>query len=89
LARGDKLNAMDGDMFAAIGDAFRRIGRDPAVRAILLSGQGRTSPLALDLEYAARQFPPAADPGRAAEARLRTSTGCRTPSTRSSRRACR
>ena len=34
LARADKLNAMDGDMFAAVGDTFRRIGRDPAVRAI-------------------------------------------------------
>jgi enoyl-CoA hydratase/carnithine racemase len=41
------------------------------VRAILLSGQGRHFTAGLDLEYAARQFPPAADPGRAAEARLR------------------
>ncbi len=71
LARGGKLNAMDGEMFAAIGDTFRRIGRDPAVRAILLSGRGRHFTAGLDLEYAARQFPPSSDPGRAAEARLR------------------
>jgi enoyl-CoA hydratase/carnithine racemase len=71
LARADKLNAMDGDMFAAIGDTFRRIGRDPAVRAILLSGQGRHFTAGLDLEYASSQFPPSADAGRAAEARLR------------------
>ena len=71
LARPDKLNAMDRDMFAAIGDAFRALGRDPAVRAILLSGQGRHFTAGLDLEYAARQFPPSDDPGRAAEARLR------------------
>jgi enoyl-CoA hydratase len=71
LARADKLNAMDGEMFAAIGDTFRRIGRDPAVRAILLSGQGRHFTAGLDLEYAASQFSPASDPGRAAEARLR------------------
>ena len=71
LARADKLNAMDGEMFAAIGDTFRRIGRDPAVRAILLSGQGRHFTAGLDLEYASSQFPPSADPGRAAEARLR------------------
>jgi enoyl-CoA hydratase/carnithine racemase len=71
LARGDKLNAMDGEMFAAIGDTFRRIGRDPQVRAIVLAGQGRHFSAGLDLEYAARQFPPSADPGRAAEARLR------------------
>ncbi|MGZ8311743.1 MAG: enoyl-CoA hydratase-related protein, partial [Allosphingosinicella sp.] len=41
LARPDKLNAMDKEMFAAIGEAFRTLGRDPAVRVILLSGQGR------------------------------------------------
>ncbi len=71
LARPDKLNAMDGEMFAAIGDTFRRIGRDPEVRAIVLTGQGRHFTAGLDLEYASRQFPPASDPGRAAEARLR------------------
>jgi len=71
LARPDKLNAMDRDMFAAIGDAFRALGRDPAVRAILLSGQGKHFTAGLDLEYASRQFPPSNDPGRAAEARLR------------------
>jgi enoyl-CoA hydratase len=71
LARPDKLNAMDRDMFAAIGDAFRALGRDAAVRAILLSGQGKHFTAGLDLEYASRQFPPSNDPGRAAEARLR------------------
>jgi enoyl-CoA hydratase/carnithine racemase len=71
LARPDKMNAMDRDMFAAIGDAFRALGRDPAVRAIVLSGQGRHFTAGLDLEYASRQFPPTRDPGRAAEARLR------------------
>lgn len=71
IARPDKLNAMDGNMFAAIGDTFRRIGADPAVRAILLSARGRHFTAGLDLEYAAGQFQPATDPGRAAEARLR------------------
>jgi enoyl-CoA hydratase/carnithine racemase len=71
LARPDKLNAMDREMFAAIGDTFRALGSDPAVRAILLSGQGRHFTAGLDLEYASRQFPPSEDPGRAAEARLR------------------
>ena len=71
LARPDKLNAMDRDMFAAIGDTFRALGRDPAVRAILLSGQGKHFTAGLDLEYASSQFPPSEDPGRAAEARLR------------------
>jgi len=71
LARADKLNAMDGDMFAAIGDAFRALGRDPAVRAIVLAAQGKHFTAGLDLEYAASQFPPVQDAGRAAEARLR------------------
>jgi enoyl-CoA hydratase/carnithine racemase len=71
LARPDKLNAMDGEMFAAIADTFRRVGRDPQVRCILLAGQGRHFTAGLDLEYASRQIEPAGDPGRAAEARLR------------------
>jgi enoyl-CoA hydratase len=71
LARPDKFNAMDKEMFAGIGDAFRSLGRDPAVRAILLTGQGKHFTAGLDLEYASKQFPPSSDPGRAAEARLR------------------
>ena len=71
LARPDKLNAMDKEMFAAIGDGFRALGRDGAVRAILLSARGRHFSAGLDLDYAARQFAPNPDPARAAEARLR------------------
>jgi enoyl-CoA hydratase len=71
LAREDKLNAMDGAMFGAIGDAFRTLGADPSVRCILLSGRGRHFTAGLDLRYAGSQFGPSDDPGRAAEARLR------------------
>ncbi|HST35318.1 MAG TPA: enoyl-CoA hydratase-related protein [Allosphingosinicella sp.] len=71
LARPDKFNAMDKEMFAAIGDTFRALGRDPVVRAILLSGQGKHFTAGLDLDYASKQFAPADCPGRAAEARLR------------------
>jgi len=71
LARPDKFNAMDKAMFAAIGDTFRTLGRDPTVRAILLSGRGKHFTAGLDLEYAAGQFAPAADAGRAVEAKLR------------------
>jgi enoyl-CoA hydratase len=71
LAREDKSNAMDGDMFGAIGEAFRSLGGDPTVRAILLSGRGRHFSAGLDLQYAGSQFPPTDDPGRATEARLR------------------
>ncbi|HMC92058.1 MAG TPA: enoyl-CoA hydratase-related protein, partial [Allosphingosinicella sp.] len=71
LAREDKLNAMDGGMFAAIGEAFRTLGADSSVRCILLSARGRHFTAGLDLEYAGSQFAPAEDPGRAAESRLR------------------
>src|SRR3954454_1065193 len=71
LSREDKLNAMDGEMFGAIGEAFRSLGGDPSVRAILLSGRGRHFSAGLDLQYAGSQFPPTDDPGRATEARLR------------------
>ncbi|MEA3064804.1 MAG: enoyl-CoA hydratase [Sphingomonadales bacterium] len=71
LAREDKLNAMDKDMFAAIGDALRSLGADPSVRAILLSGRGPHFTAGLDLQYASSQFPATDDPGRATEARLR------------------
>jgi enoyl-CoA hydratase/carnithine racemase len=71
LARPDKYNAMDKEMFAAIGDTFRALGHDPAVRVILLSGRGKHFTAGLDLDYAARQFPANPDPARAAEARLR------------------
>lgn len=71
LARPDKLNAMDKEMFAEIGDTFRALGRDGAVRAILLSGRGRHFTAGLDLEYASRQFPKSDDPGRAIEAKIR------------------
>lgn len=71
LTREDRFNAMDHAMFAAIGEAFRSLGTDPAVRAIVLSGRGRHFSAGIDLHYAAGQFGEAADPGRAAEARLR------------------
>ncbi|MBV8687095.1 MAG: crotonase/enoyl-CoA hydratase family protein [Alphaproteobacteria bacterium] len=71
LAREDRLNAMDGEMFGAIGEAFRSLGSDSSVRAIVLTGRGRHFTAGLDLQYAGAQFPPSEDPGRAAEARLR------------------
>ena len=71
LARPGKLNAMDGDFFAQLGDTFRALSADPAVRAVVLSGQGRHFTAGLDLAYAAAQFAPQADAGRWAEKQLR------------------
>jgi enoyl-CoA hydratase/carnithine racemase len=71
FVREAKLNAMDGPFFGELGDTFRRLGADAQVRAVLLSARGKHFTAGLDLDYAAGQFGPAADPGRAAEARLR------------------
>ena len=71
LAREGKLNAMDHDFFAAVGETFRSLGSDPKVRVILLSGRGKHFSSGLDLQYAAGQFQTPSDPGRGAEARLR------------------
>jgi enoyl-CoA hydratase/carnithine racemase len=71
FVREAKLNAMDGPFFGELGDTFRRLGADREVRAILLSARGKHFTAGLDLQYAASQFGPATDPGRASEARLR------------------
>ena len=48
LNRPDKLNALDGDMFAALVDASSRLARDNSVRAVVLSGEGRAFCAGLD-----------------------------------------
>ncbi len=41
LNRPEKLNALDPAMFDALVEAGQRLGADPSVRAIVLSGEGR------------------------------------------------
>lgn len=41
MVRGDKLNAVDVDMFLALADAGVRLMEDRSVRAVVLSGEGR------------------------------------------------
>jgi enoyl-CoA hydratase/carnithine racemase len=48
LNRPDKLNALDGDMIAGLADASARLARDTAVRAVVLSGEGRAFSAGLD-----------------------------------------
>ena len=76
LARPGKMNAMDHEFFAQLGDTFRKLGADPAVRVVVLSAQGKHFTAGLDLTYAASQFAPVlvegrADAGRWAEKQLR------------------
>jgi len=48
LNRPDKLNALDLEMFAAIAEAGARVAGDAAVRAVVLSGEGRAFCAGLD-----------------------------------------
>jgi enoyl-CoA hydratase/carnithine racemase len=48
LNRPDKLNALDPAMFVAIAEAGARVAADPAVRAVVLSGEGRAFCAGLD-----------------------------------------
>lgn len=50
LNRPEKYNALSRDMFAALGEAGERLARDPSVRAVVLSGNGRGFCAGLDFE---------------------------------------
>ena len=61
LNRPDKLNALDTDMFVALVDAGARLAAEPSVRAVVLSGEGRSFSAGLDFSG----FAAMADGGRA------------------------
>ncbi|GAA5071902.1 crotonase/enoyl-CoA hydratase family protein [Roseibacterium beibuensis] len=42
LARPDKHNAMNAEMIGALTEAAARLGRDPAVRVVVLTGEGKS-----------------------------------------------
>jgi enoyl-CoA hydratase/carnithine racemase len=48
LNRPDKLNALDGEMFAALVETADRLAQDTSVRAVVLSGEGRAFSAGLD-----------------------------------------
>ena len=50
LNRPDNLNAMNSHFFKEIKDAFEKLDRNPAVRAIILSGNGKHFTAGLDLK---------------------------------------
>jgi enoyl-CoA hydratase/carnithine racemase len=49
LVRADKLNALDDAMFEALAHAGERLSQDRAVRAVVLSGEGRAFCAGLDM----------------------------------------
>jgi len=60
LNRPDKLNAFNPELLAAIGKAFEEAERDPAIRAVLLTGSGRGFCAGADLDQ--RNVAPDAPP---------------------------
>ncbi len=50
LTRSAKLNAFDPEMFDALAEAGDRLRADPTLRAVVLSGEGRSFCAGLDLE---------------------------------------
>lgn len=54
LDRPDKLNALSLGMLAELRATARRLGREPGLRAVVLSGNGRSFCAGLDLGSAAR-----------------------------------
>ncbi|HYI61014.1 MAG TPA: crotonase/enoyl-CoA hydratase family protein [Acidimicrobiales bacterium] len=64
LARPDKMNALDGRMFASIVAAGDRVAADPTVRAVVLHGEGRSFCAGLDTSsFGAMAAPPPAQAG--------------------------
>jgi enoyl-CoA hydratase/carnithine racemase len=49
LARAEKLNAFDLPMFAALVETGVALGRDPSLRVVVLSGEGRAFSSGLDV----------------------------------------
>jgi enoyl-CoA hydratase/carnithine racemase len=49
LVRADKMNALDAAMFEALVAATERLAREKAVRAVVLSGEGRAFCAGLDM----------------------------------------
>lgn len=49
LTRGDKMNALDPEMFSQIANAIDQIAHMPQVRCVVLSGEGRAFCAGLDM----------------------------------------
>jgi len=49
MTRADKMNAIDAEMFTALGEAGRALAQDKSVRAVVLSGEGRAFCAGLDM----------------------------------------
>jgi methylglutaconyl-CoA hydratase len=68
LDRPESHNAMSAEMMDELSEAARRLGADPSVRAVVLTGAGRSFCAGADLAWMRQQFEAGAEE-RAAEAR--------------------
>ncbi|MFK7875144.1 MAG: crotonase/enoyl-CoA hydratase family protein [Paracoccaceae bacterium] len=56
LARGEKHNAMNAQMLAELTTAAKQLGEDPAVRVVVLTGQGKSFCAGGDLTWMQEQM---------------------------------
>ena len=63
LAQPEKRNAVSLDMFRELGDAAETAASDPAVRAVLVAGEGPSFSAGIDLALLAQLAPLVADAG--------------------------
>ena len=70
LVRSDKMNALDADMFAALGAAIDRLKVEPGLRAVVLHGEGKAFCAGLDMGRMAKMN--SGEPGGARDLRPRT-----------------
>jgi len=73
LARPDKLNALDAELFRALAETSELLGGDRSLRAVVLSGQGRAFCAGLDISAFQRS------PGSGDGVDLRAELGSRLP----------
>src|ERR1700675_3812431 len=73
--RPDKLNALDPAMFDALVEAGERLGADPSVRAVVLSGEGRG--FCSGLDFASFEAMAGSDGGSGVTSRLGDRVGGR------------
>jgi methylglutaconyl-CoA hydratase len=56
LTRSERHNAMDAAMIGELHAAARQLGGDPAVRVVVLTGEGRSFSAGADLNWMKAQF---------------------------------
>jgi enoyl-CoA hydratase/carnithine racemase len=70
LVRADKMNALDHEMFDAIGAAIHRLSTEPGLRVVVLHGEGKAFCAGLDMGRMAKLS--AGEPGGTRDLRPRT-----------------